>query len=356
MKKIAFVAVFYFVAFMSEAQAPKYSNEFLSIGVGARALGMSNSIVSAVNDATAGYWNPARLLKMEGDLQVNLMHSSYFKGIASYNYAAVGVPVDSSRALAFSIIRFGVDDIPDTSELIDPDGNINYDKIKSFSIADYAFLVSFARSTAITGLSLGGSAKVIHRKVGKFGNAWGFGLDAGASYERNGWVIGALGKDITSTFNAWSFNTDPLKDVFQATGNELPVNSLEITLPKLIVSGSKNYSLSERFSIMPVVDVDFTFDGKRNVLLGADPVSADPHAGVEVGYSKLVFLRFGGGNIQRVTEFDGSRSWTVQPNAGVGLKIGNFNIDYALTNLGRETEVLYSHVFSLKLNVIKQSK
>ena len=39
--------------------APKYSNEFLQIGVGARALGMGNSLVAGVNDVTAAYWNPA---------------------------------------------------------------------------------------------------------------------------------------------------------------------------------------------------------------------------------------------------------------------------------------------------------
>jgi hypothetical protein len=46
-------------------QAPKYSNEFLSIGVGARALGMSNSCVAGVNDVTSGYWNPQALAKWQ---------------------------------------------------------------------------------------------------------------------------------------------------------------------------------------------------------------------------------------------------------------------------------------------------
>ncbi|MFW5757151.1 MAG: hypothetical protein ACOCYO_00570, partial [Bacteroidota bacterium] len=40
----------------THAQAPKYSNEFLSIGVDARAMAMSNAFVSVANDATAGYW------------------------------------------------------------------------------------------------------------------------------------------------------------------------------------------------------------------------------------------------------------------------------------------------------------
>ena len=49
------------------AQAPKYSNEFLNIGVGARALGMGNANVASVEGVNSGYWNPAGLLKQKND-------------------------------------------------------------------------------------------------------------------------------------------------------------------------------------------------------------------------------------------------------------------------------------------------
>ena len=44
--------------------AQKYSNEFLSIGVGAKNFSMGNAVVASVNDVTAGYWNPAGLNKI----------------------------------------------------------------------------------------------------------------------------------------------------------------------------------------------------------------------------------------------------------------------------------------------------
>ena len=57
------------------AQVAKYSNEFLSLGVGARAAGMGNAVLSSVDDATAAYWNPAGLMHIENNLQIALMHN-----------------------------------------------------------------------------------------------------------------------------------------------------------------------------------------------------------------------------------------------------------------------------------------
>ncbi|HNA59388.1 MAG TPA: hypothetical protein PLJ43_14750, partial [Chitinophagales bacterium] len=68
----------------TQTTAPKYSNEFLSIGVSAQALGMSNSVVAGVNDVTSAYWNPAGLMLVEPDIQLGAMHAEYFAGIAKY--------------------------------------------------------------------------------------------------------------------------------------------------------------------------------------------------------------------------------------------------------------------------------
>ena len=62
---------------------PKYSNEFMNIGVSARSFGMGFTAVSFTDDVTAGYWNPAGLNQMSSDHQLVLMHSSYFGGLAN---------------------------------------------------------------------------------------------------------------------------------------------------------------------------------------------------------------------------------------------------------------------------------
>jgi hypothetical protein len=335
------------------AQAPKYSNEFLSIGVGARGLGMGGAQVAAVSDITSGFWNPAGLTLGKGDLQLGLMHAEYFAGIAKYDYAALAAPVDETRTIGFSFIRFAIDDIIDSTELIDADGNINYDRLKSFSAADYAFLFSYSKKTKIEGFRYGANVKVVHRKVGDFASAWGFGLDAGVQYDKGKWRFGAMGKDITSTFNAWSYNTEKLEDVYLQTGNEIPENGVEVTLPKLILGVAYKADLGKKITVEPELDLDITFDGERNVVFGSDPVSIDPHMGIEFGYSDFIYLRGGVSNIQEVKEIGGGTSTMVQPNIGVGIKFKNVSIDYALTNLGED---LYSNIFSLRIALFKKPK
>lgn len=336
------------------AQTPKYSNEFLAIGVGARGLGLSGAMSAMANDATAGYWNPAGLTKVKGNLQIALMHSEYFAGIAKYDYGSFAAPIDATRTIGVSVIRFAVDDIIDSTDLIDKDGNIDYDRLKSFSSADYAFLFSFAQKTKITGLSLGANAKVVHRKVGDFAKAWGFGLDAGAQYEKGKWTFAAVGKDITSTFNAWTYNTENLEAVFKETGNAIPENGLEVTLPRLILGTAFKTNIVKKITVNPAIDLDITFDGKRNVPVKTDVMSIDPKVGVEFGYDDFIFLRAGLGNIQTIKNIDASTSTTAQPNIGIGLRLKNVTIDYALTNIGNTSESLYSNVFSLRLNIVKK--
>jgi len=336
-----------------EAQAPKYSNEFLAIGVGARALGMSNSIIANTNDVYSSYWNPSGLTGLTTNREVALMHSEYFAGIAKYDYGAFAIKFNDKSAGSISLIRFGVDDIPNTSELIDGQGNINYDKITSFSSADYAFLLSYAKVIdKVEGLSLGGNVKIIRRKVGDFGSSWGFGLDLSALYTKNTWSAAIMMRDISTTYNAWSYQLDDkMKEAFTRTGNTIPKNSVEITLPRIILGFGKSFSMGENFGLYTEIDFDITTDGKRNVLIKSNTLSVDPHFGLELDYKNIVFLRAGVGNIQKETMPDNIKRTTFQPNIGLGIKIMKvLSLDYAFTDIGNQSIALYSNVFSLKFS------
>lgn len=336
--------------------AQKYSNEFLTLGVGARAFGMSGAVAASVNDVTAAYWNPSGLLHMKDNLQVSLMHSEYFAGIANYDYGAVGFKLSDKSAMAFSLIRFGIDDIPNTLDLY-KGGQINYNNIKSFSAVDYAFMASYAQKTKIAGLDLGGNVKIIRRTVGTFANAWGFGLDFGARYTYKKWDFGACAKDVTSTFNAWSYSfTDAEKQVLQQTGNVIPKNNVEITRPQLMLAAGRKLKVyKDLVGCRAESNMRLTFDGQRNVLISGNVLNVDPSLGLEFDYKNFAFLRSGVGNFQREKDLDGQKKLRFQPNIGVGFLIRSLQIDYALSDIGDQSAALYSHVFSLRLGINRKS-
>ncbi len=345
------------------AQFRKYSNEFLNIGAGARGLGMGAAQAASVNDGTAGYWNPAALTGLEDGAQVNLMHASYFSNIGKYDYASVAIPVnDNRRTLGVSILRFGVDDIPNTLYLVEPDGSINYGNISTFSSADYAFLFSFAQKIRDEDgfkTSFGANAKIIYRKVGHFANAWGFGIDAGFKMQKNNWTLGIVAKDLTTTFNAWSFHfTEKEKQVLYLTKNDIPVKSTELTAPRLTVGSSYNFVFNDNFSLLAEADLDFTFDGKRNTLLSGKTISADPHLGLEASIKNVFFVRAGIYNFQQALAdkdtLNQKKVWIYQPSLGAGVRIHSVTIDYAFSNLANQSNPLYTHIFSLKLDINKQ--
>jgi hypothetical protein len=347
------------------AQFRKYSNEFLNIGAGARGLGMGASVSASVNDGTAGYWNPAGLTGVQDNPSINLMHASYVDNIGKYDYANVAIPIsDNKRTLGFSILRFAVDDIPNTLFLVEPDGSINYGNITTFSSADYAFLFSFAQKIKDDDdlkMSFGANAKIIYRKVGHFATAWGFGFDAGFKLQKNKWTLGIVAKDITTTFNAWSFNfTQKEKEVLYLTKNDIPVKSTELTAPRLTVGNSYNFRLGSSVNLLAEADFDFTFDGERNTIISGKTISIDPHFGMEASIKDVFFVRAGIYNFQKALA-DGDTTnqkkvWIYQPSLGAGFKIKNVRIDYAFSNLANQSNPLYTHIFSLRFDLAKKEK
>ena len=343
---------------LSFSQVRKYSNEFLNIGVGAKALGMSRAQTAVVNDLTAGYWNPAGLVGIESDFQVNFMHAEYFAGIAKYDYGAFAKPIGDDAAIGISFIRFGIDDIPNTIDLIDATGNINYNRVSTFSATDYGFLASYAKKSKIEGLNFGANAKVVYRKVGDFAKAWGFGLDLGAQYKIKDWQLGAMFKDVTTTVNSWQYTlSDRVVEVFNLTGNDIPQNGLEITAPRLILGGGRYIPIKQKFGLMLALDLENTFDGQRNTVISSKAFNLDPYFGFEANYAQIVFLRGGLGNFQKVKAEIGNFTTTIfQPNFGVGLHLKSITIDYALTDIGDQSAALYSNIFSIKLDLNKSEK
>ena len=330
---------------------PKYANEFLTMGVGADALGMGSAVVADVQGLAAGVWNPAGLLHQTQDIEVGLMHASYFGGLAAFDHLGVSKRLQNQTVVSANVIRLGVDNIYNTTQLIDNQGNIDYSQLQTFNSADYAIIGSLAKPTKIQHLSLGLSAKVLYRHIGNFAKAYGFGFDAGLQYRPSkNWSAGLSLRDATSTFSAWTYNLSPeMQATLLETNNELPQNGIEHMLPRIVFGIAGKVPLkSEKYELGGQLNAEITTDGPRNTLLSGSVFSLDPRAGVYLNYDHKLVFRTGVSQFQYYQDFDQTQKLGLQPHLGAGVVLQNWTIDYAFTRLGLGGEGYFTHLFSLK--------
>ena len=342
----------------AQTAAPKYANEYLQMGAGARAMALANSYSALATGATAGYWNPAGLLAQQSTYELSFMHNSSFGGVGNYDFIGFSGRIDSLSSFGVTALRLGFDDIPDTRFLFDSDGRLNYNNVRSFSAADYGFLFSYARHIAkLPNLRVGATLKLLHRRAGEFADAWGYGLDAGVQWQKGKWQLGVNARDVLGTYTLWSVNTSSLEEVFSQTGNEIPDNSMEVALPRITADIARTFSgtdvssgeLFSNISLLLTGGIEVTTDGKRNTLIKTGLVSIDPRFGAEIGYKNSVFIRSGLGQFQQVSNFDSS-GLRPQSSFGLGIKYGDLNVDYALANNAFASQGVNSHIFSLSFS------
>lgn len=220
------------------ADEGSHAAEFLSHGVGARALGMGSAFVAIADDATATYWNPAGLTKVKKH-SFSAMYSDTFstgdgsflsKGLVSYNFVNYVHQLEGIGSLGLSWIRLGIDDIPRTT-FIDVDNNgflgdfqdINGNGTKDegepyidrptvaeyFSNTDNALLVSYARQIHPIA-AVGGNVKLLSQSI--FENSGrGFGIDIGIILmPYKGFRFGTILLDATGTQIRWDTADKPV--------------------------------------------------------------------------------------------------------------------------------------------------
>ena len=354
MMKKYFLLAFSLLYGLSQSQIiRKYSNEFLNIGAGARGLAMGGAVISNQDDVYSPMWNPAGLMGVEKDWQGAAMHAEYFESIAKYDYLAYARVMEEG-VFGVSVVRLGVDNILNTTQMIDSEGNIDYDKITKFSQSDYAAILSYAfRPGGNPNLDVGVNAKIVYRNVGKFANGYGFGFDVGAIYKgENGWKFGGMVRDITTTVNFWSINQKELSTVVNGEEfNPAPKDKMELTMPKLNVGASKLFEINSSVYVLPEAGINVDF-AKTASLISTDFASISPYAGAELGYQKMIFVRLGINRFQSITDIeDLKRKVSFQPSAGIGIRYRGLTLDYAITNSGIGGSNFYSNFFSLKLDM-----
>lgn len=303
----------------------KYAGEFLSLGVGGRALGMGSAYVALAADVTAGYWNPAGLAKIRYP-EFMLMHDEQFGSLVNHDYAAIALPFGTSASLGLSVIRLGVDEIPDTrSAGLDIDGNpitnldqfsrIDPSRVTYFNAADWAFLFTYARSVS-SEFSYGANVKLVRRSLGDHG-ATGVGFDVGFWYSPvEHLALGLHAQDITTTFLAWD------------TGRN------ELISPTLKFGAAYQITALGGF-FRPAADMDIRFENRQFAsTFNFGPVSADIRAGLEYQFRDLFALRAGYSDIKQLT-------------LGAGIHLPKLNIDYSFAKFDGLYQLGNTHRISL---------
>jgi hypothetical protein len=331
-KIIMLIAMFLLtnVSVLTQTVIGKYAGEFMAIGVGGRPLGMGGAYAAIANDVTAGYYNPAGLAQLNYP-QLALMHDERYGNLVNYDYASFGLPFDKDMSFGISIMRLGIDGIPDTrNALIDAnndgildirDDRLDYDKISYFSNQDWAFYLTFAKRYA-ENFSLGANAKIIRRIIGEY-SATGIGFDIGALYSPfDNFYLGANLQDITTTLVAWNTGRNELVSPTAKIGAAYQVD---------ILGGT----------VTPALDFDIRFENRRfasNFNIG--PVSFDMHAGFEYNFKNIFAVRAGYNDVKQFT-------------LGAGVKLPKLNIDYSFArfNMSELDRLPDTHRISLILTL-----
>jgi hypothetical protein len=321
----------------AQTSVAKYAGEFIALGVGGRALAMGGAFVAVANDVTAGYWNPAGLARITYP-QFILMHDEQFGSLVNHDYGAVAVPFGPQTSLGLSVIRVGVDDIPDTRNAgVDQNGNLTYDhslfsrvdpnRVTYFNASDWAVYFTYARNYS-EDLSFGANVKLIRRELGDH-SANGIGFDLGVRYAPfDDLVLGANIQDITTTLLAWD------------TGrNELIAPTMKV--------GSAYYIDLFGGRLAPAVDFDFRFENRRSASTAhIGGISLDLHGGMEFQFKDLIALRAGYSDVKQIT-------------MGAGVHFPKLNIDYSFAKFDGINQLDNTHrisvMFTLEADQFKRT-
>lgn len=304
----------------------KYGGDFLSIGAGARALGMGSAYVAVADEVSAGYWNPAGLYGIDR-YHIAYMHSERFNGMISFDYAGFAMPLPNKGVLALNVFRQGVDNIKNTLNVYnDANGIPDPSKITMFSATDMAFYLTYA-SALKNGMQVGATAKVLNSRLGPFADAWGYSLDLGIQKHNDSFSWGVNLMDITTLMKFWSIDAEALKNIGDVFGDEMPTGQNERILPTLKAGLSKRFTLPD-LDIITAADVDMRFEGRKSFYIHAGDISFEPNIGTELNYKNRVQIR--AGLTQFSTDTLASKLF-VNPTIGAGVTLGMVQVDYGFS-------------------------
>ena len=348
-KKNTFCFIVTVIAFCTvtiQSVDARYTADFLTLGVGARALAMGGAGTALSDNAYAPYWNPAGLGQLTR-YEVSFMHStlnggdaydfvSFVVPLANHNSRDKRHPIKERGAIGVSWLRVGVDDIPITSLPVvsRPVGPANRPEVVgSFNNTDNAFLFAQGwRLPTLYGINLriGGTLKLLYMSGYRSTNAIGGGADMGLVAMTNPekshqLMLGLQASDVFTTKLYWN-TPPPSADLTSHT---------ETILPQLKIGIATIHALPIfRSTLILALDTYIQNRGHSRAESDVEAPQGSPvelHAGAEWTLFDLLSLRVG------MAERSGSLESVRHLTAGVGLNLrfvtgAGAGLDYAFAN------------------------
>lgn len=323
---------------------------------------MGGAAVALSQDVSAGYWNAAGLSGLAYP-QIAYMHVERFAGIVTFDYGSAAYPINERSTVGVSFFRSGVNDIKNTLDAWDAERDQpkpNYESyISTFSAADYAFFLSYARRVS-TPLSVGVTGKVIRRNIGPFAEAWGYSFDVGAHYRLGRLLLGLNLQDVSGMYQAWTVDPDAFNtndDVnpetgepysFEETfGQELPQGGTFVVPPVARLGAGYALPLGQN-TLTLGFDVDVAFDGQQAYAFDVGGASLHPRVGAEFDYKGVLAFRAG---VNRVTPTPND-GVSFTPVLGAGINLKQVSLDYGFGDFaGITSDLGMTHRISARLTL-----
>ncbi|MHB9013894.1 MAG: PorV/PorQ family protein, partial [Ignavibacteriaceae bacterium] len=282
-RKILFIVISLFVFFdtsFSQVFSGTTAAQFLKIEVGAKSIGMGGAFVSVANDASALYWNPAGIARLQNN-NAMFSHTFWLAG-TNHDFAGVILKLSDQQAIGFSYTSLTVGDMAVRTEMF-PDGTGEYFNAADFSIGlSYGLNLTDMFSIGFTGKYVGEriwhmSASAMAFDVGILYTTPVRGLNLGMSISNIGSKIHYTGRD-----NFINYSFDPNQH-----GNSSNIfASIQMdswNLPMIFRVGlSMKFIDNDMNKLTMSVDANYPNDYNEYLNLGC-----------EYGFMKRFFLRVG---------------------------------------------------------------
>ncbi len=322
----------------SQSYWVKYGWQAFNSAGDARILAMGGAAVTDFGTSVSPLFNPAASGKV-GIHNLNYTHQSRLAGMI--NSDLLGFPIQNfSRPLNLIIIHEGIDQIPDTRNILldfgldgvpgtgdigegngtlDEGERLDEDKLKYFSQRQLGLHLStsWTKNTFEVGMAI----KTLFHSIGEHTGS-GIGLDFGVLAFP--WKNGRLGltiRDITTSWQVWENGT------------------IERFKPTAIAGLSHKY----RFENMPL-----TVSGMVNVYLDGNGKSLDDD--IHLGDQGANYLLGFNGVYDNKIALRLGRNAIGSTTGGIGLSWENLSLDYAFLNEPFGSGLGASHMVSLAVN------